>query len=89
MRPIIIMLFILQLGSSLTVGFEQIILQQGAVGTEVSEVLDTYVYNNGITGGQWGTAAAVGLVKSVVGLALVLGSNKIAHLFGEEGVYKA
>ncbi|WP_198683978.1 sugar ABC transporter permease [Brachybacterium sp. YJGR34] len=89
MRPIIILLFILQLGSSLTVGFEQIILQQQAVGIEASEVLDTYVYNEGISGGQWGTAAAVGLVKSVVGLVLVLTANKIAHAFGEQGVYKA
>ena len=89
MRPIIVMLFILQLGSSLTVGFEQIILQQQAVGTEASEVLDTYVYNEGISGGQWGTAAAVGLVKSVVGLVLVLSANKIAHALGEQGVYKA
>jgi len=89
MRPIIVMLFILQLGTSLTVGFEQIILQQQAVGTEASEVLDTYVYNEGISGGQWGTAAAVGLVKSVVGLVLVLTANKIAHALGEQGVYKA
>lgn len=89
MRPIIVLLFILQLGSSLSVGFEQIILQQQAVGIDTSEVLDTYVYNEGISGGQWGTAAAVGLVKSVVGLALVLAANKIAHALGEEGVYKA
>ncbi|MGP5290716.1 ABC transporter permease [Brachybacterium tyrofermentans] len=89
MKPIIILLFILQLGSSLTVGFEQIILQQQAVGIDASEVLDTYVYNEGIAGGQWGTAAAVGLVKSAVGLVLVLSANKLAHAFGEQGVYKA
>lgn len=89
MKPIIILLFILQLGNSLSVGFEQIILQQQAVGIDSSEVLDTYVYNEGIAGGQWGTAAAVGLVKSAVGLVLVLSANKLAHAFGEQGVYKA
>lgn len=52
-------------------------------------MLDTYVYNEGIAGGQWGTAAAVGLVKSAVGLVLVLSANKLAHAFGEQGVYKA
>ena len=88
LKPIIILLLILKLGDSLTVGFEQIILQQQAVGTDVSEVLDTYVYNNGILGGDWGTSAAVGLVKSVVALILVLGANKLAHRFGEEGVYR-
>ncbi|MFG1620864.1 ABC transporter permease [Kribbella sp. NPDC049227] len=87
LRGIIILLFILRLGDSLTVGFEQIILQQQAVGRDVSEVLDTYVYNNGVLGGAWGVAAAVGLVKGLVGVALVLAANKVAHIFGEQGVY--
>ncbi|GAA4212006.1 ABC transporter permease [Actinocatenispora rupis] len=87
LRGVIILLFILRLGDSLTVGFEQIILQQQAVGRDVSEVLDTYVYNNGVVAGQWGVAAAVGLVKGLVGVALVLAANKVAHIFGEEGVY--
>ncbi len=87
LRGIIILLFILRLGDSLTVGFEQIILQQAAVGRDVSEVLDTYVYNNGVIGGAWGVAAAVGLVKGLVGVALVLAANKVAHIFGEQGVY--
>jgi putative aldouronate transport system permease protein len=87
LRGIIILLFILRLGDSLTVGFEQIILQQQAVGRDVSEVLDTYVYNNGVIGGAWGVAAAVGLVKGVVGVILVLTANKVAHIFGEQGVY--
>ncbi|MGW7686300.1 ABC transporter permease [Kribbella sp. NPDC054772] len=88
LRGIIVLLLILKLGDSLTVGFEQIILQQPAVGQQASEVLDTYVYNNGIVNGDWGTAAAVGLVKGLVGAALVFGANKIAHLFGEAGVYQ-
>jgi putative aldouronate transport system permease protein len=89
LRSIIVLLFILRLGDVLTVGFEQIILQQGAVGAHASEVLDTYVYHNGIINGQWGVAAAVGLVKGVVGVALVLGANKVAHVFGERGIYQS
>ncbi|NIK58361.1 ABC transporter permease [Kribbella shirazensis] len=88
LKPIIILLLILKLGDSLSVGFEQIVLQQPAVGTEASEVLDTYVYNNGILGGAWGVSAAVGLVKGLIGLALVLTANKIAHRLGEEGIYR-
>ncbi|TDE88789.1 sugar ABC transporter permease [Occultella glacieicola] len=89
MKPIIVLLLILKLGDSLSVGFEQLLLQQQAVGRDVSEVLDTYVYNNGVIGGAWGVSAAVGLVKGLVGLVLVLVANKIAHLLGEEGVYRA
>ncbi|WP_181787433.1 ABC transporter permease [Streptomyces phytophilus] len=89
LRSLVILLLILRLGDALSVGFEQILLQQTAVGLQDSEVLDTYVFNNGLVGGQWGVAAAVGLVKGVVGVVLVLGANKIAHLFGEEGVYRS
>ncbi|MFW6596920.1 ABC transporter permease [Propionibacteriaceae bacterium Y2011] len=87
-RPIVILILILRIGDILSVGFEQIILQQPAVGLEVSEVLDTYVYNNGIVGGEWGTSAAVGLVKGVLAVLLILGANKLAHMFGEAGIYQ-
>jgi putative aldouronate transport system permease protein len=87
-KGVVILLLILRLGSVLSVGFEQIILQQGPVGTNASQVLDTYVYTNGLLDGNWGVAAAVGLVKGVLGVILVLGANKMAHLFGERGVYQ-
>jgi putative aldouronate transport system permease protein len=89
LRSIIILLLILRLGEALNVGFEQILLQQPAVGLAASEVLDTYVYNNGIIGGNWGAAAAVGLLKGIVGVVLVLGANKVAHMFGEPGLYES
>ena len=88
LKGLIILLLILRLGSSLSVGFEQILLQQGPVGLQASEVLDTWVYNNGILGGNWGTSAAAGLVKGLVGVLLVVGANKLAHVFGERGVYE-
>jgi putative aldouronate transport system permease protein len=88
LKGIFVLLLILRLGDSLSVGFEQIILQQGPVGADSSEVLDTWVYNNGIIGGDWGMSTAAGLVKSVVGVLLVMGANKLAHLFGEQGVYQ-
>jgi putative aldouronate transport system permease protein len=88
LKGLFILLLILRLGSSLSVGFEQIILQQGQVGLQASEVLDTWVYNNGIIGGNWGISAAVGLFKGVVGVLLVVGANRLAHAFGERGVYE-
>jgi putative aldouronate transport system permease protein len=88
LRSVIVLLLILRLGDALTVGFEQILLQQQAVGIDASEVLDTYVYNNGIVRSDWGVSAAVGLVKGLVGVALVLGANRLAHAFGEAGLYR-
>ncbi|MFF1448126.1 ABC transporter permease [Streptomyces sp. NPDC058274] len=88
MRPIIILMLILRLGDALTVGFEQILLQRDAVGPGAAEVIDTYVYFNGVQDGNWGVATAAGLLKGVVSLALVLAANKLAHRFGEEGIYR-
>ena len=85
----LLIFLVLRLGDSLSVGFEQIILQQKAVGLDASEVIDTYVFNHGIAGGGWGEATAVGLVKGVIGTILVLGANKLAHIFGEQGVYQS
>ncbi|MFD3947133.1 ABC transporter permease [Streptomyces sp. NPDC058579] len=86
--PVIILLLILNLGQILSVGFEQILLQRDAVGPGAGEVLDTYVYFHGIKDNDWGTSAAVGLVKAVIGTVLVLGANKFAHRLGHEGVYR-
>lgn len=86
-RGIIVLLLILRLGNVLNTGFEQILLQRNAVGPEASEVLDTFVYYRGIAGGDWGLSAAAGLVKGVVGTALVIAANQIAKRFGEEGLF--
>jgi putative aldouronate transport system permease protein len=83
---ITILLLILRLGTILSVGFEQILLQRNAVGEDAGEVLDTFVYYHGIAAGQWAPAAAAGLIKGVVGLLIVLAANKMAHLFGQPGV---
>ncbi|MGW1026899.1 ABC transporter permease [Streptomyces sp. NPDC002577] len=88
LRPVIALLLVLRVGDALTVGFEQILLQRDAVGPGASEVLDTYVWWNGVRNQEFSYAAAAGLIKGVVSLALVLVANKVAHLMGEQGVYK-
>jgi putative aldouronate transport system permease protein len=86
-RGIAVLLLILNLGNILTTGFEQILLQQPAVGSQAGQVLDTFVYFEGILGGNWGLSAAVGLFKGVVGTILIISANKAAHLLGEQGVF--
>ncbi|WP_329213212.1 ABC transporter permease subunit [Streptomyces sp. NBC_01485] len=88
LRPVIALLLVLRVGDALSVGFEQFLLQRDAVGAGASEVLDTYVWSVGIQNGDFSYAAAVGLVKGLIGVVLVLGANKFAHLLGEQGVYK-
>lgn len=88
LRPVIALLLVLRVGDALTVGFEQILLQRDAVGPGAAEVLDTFVWWNGVRNQDFGYAAAAGLVKGVISLGLVLVANKVAHLMGEQGVYK-
>jgi len=87
LRPVIVLLLILRMGDALNVGFEQYLLQREAVGRQAAEVLDTYVYYQAIVPQQWGVGAAAGLFKAVVGLILILSANRLAHRFGEQGVY--
>ncbi|MEU9288895.1 ABC transporter permease subunit [Streptomyces sp. NPDC048275] len=88
LRPVIALLLVLRVGDALTVGFEQILLQRDGVGTNAGEVLDTFVWWNGVRNQDFGYAAAAGLIKGVVSIGLVFAANKIAHLMGEQGVYK-
>jgi putative aldouronate transport system permease protein len=86
-RGIAFLLLILRLGRILDTGFEQIFLQRDAVGANASEVLDTFTYFRGIQAGDWGFATAVGLIKGVVGTALVFAANRLIKWFGEEGAF--
>ncbi|ACZ84290.1 putative multiple-sugar transport system permease YteP [Streptosporangium roseum] len=88
LRPVIILLLILRLGEALNVGFEQFFLQRDAVGRDAAEVLDTFIYWRTLLTGEWSYGAAAGLVKGLVGLVLILIANKVAHRFGEQGIYK-
>lgn len=86
-RSIVVLLLILRLGSMLSVGFEQYFLQRNAVGAEVAEVLDTFVYFRGVGQGDWSFAAAVGLVKSAVGAIMIFTANWAAKKFFDEGIF--
>jgi putative aldouronate transport system permease protein len=86
-RGVVVLLLILRLGSILTVGFEQILLQEPNVGAQAGQVLDTFVYFNGVVAGDWGLSAAVGLVKGAVGTLLVVGANWAVKRLGQEGVF--
>ncbi|SFE22514.1 putative aldouronate transport system permease protein [Paenibacillus algorifonticola] len=87
LRTIIVLMFILRLGQVMETGFEHIYLLQNSLNLAVSDVFDTYVYRQGILQGEYSFTTAVGLFKSVVGLAFVMIANRLAKKYGEEGVY--
>ncbi|MFK4471175.1 putative aldouronate transport system permease protein [Paenibacillus sp. RC73] len=86
-RPVIITLLILKIGSTLDLGFEHMYLLLNSLNREVAEIFDTYIYTAGLKNGQLSFSTTVGLFKGVVGLILIMGSNRLAKKFGEDGVY--
>jgi len=87
LKNVILIMFILRLGSFIEVGFEHIFLLQNPLNLGVTDVFDTYVYRQGLVQGDFSYATAIGFFKSFVGLAMVVTANTIAKRFGEEGVY--
>jgi putative aldouronate transport system permease protein len=88
LRPIMVLLLILNLGFALTFGFEQLLIQYNAVGPGAASVLSIFSYENGIVQGNYSYGAAAGLFLGVTSVILILSANKVAHLLGENGLYR-
>lgn len=72
----IVIMLIFQISSILNTGYEQIILLQNSLNLAYSETLDTYVYKIGIAQSRYSYAAAVGLLKSILSVSLMLIANQ-------------
>ncbi len=83
----IVIILIFRIGGMLDAGFEQILLLYSPSVFSVSDIIDTYVYRVGLIGRQYSFAAAVGLFKSVLALALMYMANKISQKLGQEGLW--
>ena len=86
-RSTIVLMLVMRMGSVLDTGYDHLILMANSLNRSASQTLDVFVYQQGIQQGQYSYAAAIGLMKSIVSVTLVAGSNKIAHLLGEQGLY--
>ncbi len=78
---------ILSLSGILNGGFDQIFNLYSVPVYDVADIIDTYVYRIGITDGEFGIATALGLIKSVIGFALILIVNKVTNKLGGVGVW--
>ncbi|GGH80517.1 putative multiple-sugar transport system permease YteP [Pullulanibacillus pueri] len=81
-RNIIILLFILRIGHILDAGFEEVYILYNIQVYPVADIIDTWVYRTGLQQLNFSLATAVGLFKSVIGLILVLGVNRLAKRWG-------
>jgi multiple sugar transport system permease protein/putative aldouronate transport system permease protein len=92
-RPIIVIMLILNMGGILAGNFEKAYLMQTPLNITASEIIPTYVYKVGLGVGGTGSrpdysfGTAIGLFQNVVGVIMTLMVNKIANLLTGEGMF--
>ncbi|OAS85919.1 sugar ABC transporter permease [Metabacillus litoralis] len=85
--PTIIILFILDMGSLLSVGFQKILLMQNDLNMESSDVIATFVYRTGILNAQYSYSTAVGLFDAVINATILVIVNQIARKRSETSLW--
>lgn len=85
--PTIITVFILNMGFFMNAGFDQVFnMMNDAVISKV-DIIDTYVYRVGLTKGNFSLGTAAGLFKGVIGIFLILGTDRLSRKVSGEGVW--
>ena len=85
-KPTIIVMLIMALGRLMGSNFERVQALANTNVTEFSEVIATYVYRVGLGSNRFNISTAVGLFQGIVGLILVLLSDKASKAMGEGGL---
>ena len=88
LKPTMITLLILRMGSFLSAGFDQIYNMYNPLVYDVADIIDTYVLRM-LTNLNFEIATAAGMFKSVVAVILIMISNSISKRLtqGEQGLY--
>ncbi|MCR4762539.1 MAG: ABC transporter permease subunit [Lachnospiraceae bacterium] len=88
-RPTIILLLIMTLGSMMSVGFEKVYLLYNTAVYETADVIQTYVYRQGIgtSPPNYSFATAVGLFNSVINFAIVFVANRISRKVTDTAIW--
>ena len=84
-RSTVVTMLLLNLSHVLMI-FEQILVMYNAAVYDVADVLQTYVYREGVLNGDVGYSIAVGMFTSIISLILVLSTNKLSSVALDETV---
>ncbi|WP_378949455.1 ABC transporter permease [Paracoccus sp. R86501] len=85
--PTIIIMLIIRIGNMLEVSFEMIILLYQPATYETADVVNTFIYRQGLQGGQYDLAAAAGLFNAVVAFVLVMTANTVAKRYSRTSLW--
>jgi len=84
---VIVLVTLLRIGSILNAGFNQVFMLYSIPVYSVGDIIDTWVYRQGILQFEFSLATAVGLFKGVIGLVLVLVSNQVAKRVANQSLF--
>lgn len=85
--PTFLVLFIMNIGNFLSNNFDKHFVFSNSFNMEKIEVLDLYVYNLGIGQGNIAYSTAIGILKSLVGLALLLFANWLSGKVRDDKIF--
>ncbi len=85
--PTIITVFILNMGFFMNAGFDQVFNMMNDAVINKVDIIDTYVYRVGLTKGNFSLGTAAGLFKGVIGIFLILGTDRLSRKVSGEGVW--
>jgi putative aldouronate transport system permease protein len=85
--PTIIIMLIIRIGNMLEVSFEMIILLYQPATYETADVVNTFIYRQGLQGGQYDFAAAAGLFNAVIAFILVMTANSISKRYSRTSLW--
>lgn len=86
-KSTISILFILAVSGVLSSNFDQILVLRNSLNDSASNVIDYYVYYTGILSGRFSYSAAVGLLKSVIALILLLIANQVSKKINDTSLF--
>ena len=84
---VISILLIFNVGNLINAGFEQVLLLYNPLVYDVADIIDTYVYREGLQQLNFSYAAAVGVFKSIAALVMVVLANFTAKKLEQEGLW--
>ena len=87
LKPTIITLFILKMGSLISVGFEKVFLLQNPLNLDASSVISTYVYEVGIINHQYSYSSAIGLFNNIINIILLVIANTVSKTVAETSLW--
>jgi len=85
--PVIVLVTLLRMGHILEAGFNQIFVLYSVPVYSVGDILDTWVYRQGVLQFQFSLATAVGFFKGLIGLVLILVANRVAKRVAQQSIF--